>query len=69
MFQLGSLLTRSTLVSHLQAALQSAGVSPAAYTGHSFCIGADMKVLTFAKNEKMQFLFETTANLSYDQKC
>ena len=40
MFQLGSPLTCSALVSHLQAALQSAGFSPAAYTGHSFCIGA-----------------------------
>ena len=40
MFQSGSPLTRSALVSHLQTALQSAGVSPAAYTGHSFRIGA-----------------------------
>ena len=40
MFQSGSPLTRSALVSHLQTALQSAGVFPAAYTGHSFRIGA-----------------------------
>ena len=40
MFQSGSPLTCSALVSHLQAVLQSAGVSAAAYTGHSFRIGA-----------------------------
>ena len=27
-----------------------------------------MKALTFAKDENMEF-FQTTANLSYDQKC
>ena len=39
-FQAGTPLTWSSLVSHLQAALQMAGVVPSAYTGHSFCIGA-----------------------------
>ena len=39
-FQSGSPLTRSSLVSHLQSALSRAGTTPAAFTGHSFRIGA-----------------------------
>ena len=39
-FRSGDPLTRSTLVTYVQAALKIAGISPEAYTGHSFRIGA-----------------------------
>ncbi len=39
-FQSGTPLTRKALVSHVQSALCHAGISPAAYTGHSLRIGA-----------------------------
>ena len=39
-FQSGSPLTRSSLVSHVQAALQQANIPHKAYNGHSFRIGA-----------------------------
>lgn len=39
-FQSGTPLTRATLVSHLQAALQQTGLCPASFNGHSFRIGA-----------------------------
>jgi len=39
-FEDGSYLSRPKLVSHLQAALRTAGISSGAYTGHSFRIGA-----------------------------
>ena len=38
--QSGSPLTQGTLVSHLRAALQKAGIPHSAYNGHSFRIGA-----------------------------
>ena len=39
-FRSGTPLTRSALVTYVQAALKLAGMSPEAYTGHSFRIGA-----------------------------
>ena len=39
-FSSGCPLTRSALVSHLQAALQRAGIQQENYNGHSFRIGA-----------------------------
>ena len=39
-FQSGSPLTRSSLVFHVQAALQQANIPHKAYNGHSFRIGA-----------------------------
>ena len=39
-FQSGAPLTRASLVSHLRAALQKAGIPHSAYSGHSFRIGA-----------------------------
>ena len=39
-FKSGTPLTRATLVTHLRAALQKAGIPHGAYSGHSFRIGA-----------------------------
>ena len=39
-FEDGRMLTRDRFVSHVRAALTSAGVDPAPYSGHSFRIGA-----------------------------
>ena len=38
-FHSGQFLTRSLLVSHLQRALQQAGLEHKNFNGHSFCIG------------------------------
>ncbi len=39
-FQSGSPLTRTSLISYVQSALRRSGISSSAYTGHSFRIGA-----------------------------
>ena len=56
MFQSGRPLTRNSLVTHLQTALREVGVTPSAYTGHSFRIGA---ATTAAKHGLEDSLIQT----------
>ena len=70
MFQSGRPLTQNSLVTHLQTALREVGVTPSAYTGHSFRIGvATMAAKRGLEDSLIQTLgrWKSAAYLAYSK--